>query len=140
MGYTKYVCPFGVLIVGKSDYKSESMQLAANYVANILDPKATGTVGKDDTIYHELREKVEQEKGLFLAGSTKETDAAACEAIESVSKFLRGKSSSSIPSTDLAAQLLKVGISSVIPGMGLFPLFGCVPLPTDEVLKRKNSE
>lgn len=139
MGYTKYICPFGVLIVGKKDYLDDDMLLAANFIANILDPKATGTVGKDDvSVYYELREKIEQEKGVFLSGGSTDEDKTLCEAVEPVAKALKATSKSAITSSDLAAQLLKIGISSTIPGMSLFPLRGCVPLPPASVFKVEN--
>lgn len=43
-GFTKGVCPFGVLIVGTDNYPSSYMQFAANTVANLLDADADGTV------------------------------------------------------------------------------------------------
>ena len=88
MGYTKYLCPYGVLIVGKADYKDENLLLTANYIANILDPKATGTVGTSG-VYYDLRKKMQQEAGFFLAGATTEADKIFCDAVGPVAKVLK---------------------------------------------------
>ena len=47
--YSKYVCAYGVLIVGTAAYPDENMLYAANLVANVLDPESTGKV-KDSAL------------------------------------------------------------------------------------------
>lgn len=48
-GYTKSVCPFGILIVGTSLYDDSYMQYAANVVANLMDPDHNGDVNTGNT-------------------------------------------------------------------------------------------
>jgi hypothetical protein len=50
--YTKYICAYGVLIVGTNDYPDANMLYAANTIANILDPANNGYV--QDATFREL--------------------------------------------------------------------------------------
>jgi hypothetical protein len=78
-GYTKSVCPFGILIVGTSLYDDSYMQYAANVVSNLMDPDHDGNVntgntnGNADLIQAKAKTTVSK---AFLGGSYSDTDVA----------------------------------------------------------------
>ena len=46
-GYSKAVCPFGILMVGTDVYDDSYLQYAANVAANFMDPDHDGVANND---------------------------------------------------------------------------------------------
>ena len=74
-GFTKGVCPFGVLIVGTDDYPGGYLQYAANIVANLLDSDSSGKV--DLQSVHEGM--ATENGGVYLAGGMNQEEEDASE-------------------------------------------------------------
>lgn len=77
-GFTKGVCPFGVLIVGTDSYPSSYLQFSANVVANLLDADADGQV--DLPVVQAGMKTVTS--GNYMAGGNDQASEDAFEQVE----------------------------------------------------------
>jgi len=51
--FTKFMCPFGIVVAGTELYPEANLHYAANVVGSLLDPDNTGKV-KDEDIRREM--------------------------------------------------------------------------------------
>jgi len=69
-GFTKILCPFGVLILGDSDYPDDGLKYGANIIANILDNNNDGIVDDADVLSQLAQKKQLGHGAVLMCGST----------------------------------------------------------------------
>jgi len=73
-GYTKVMCPFGVLVLGSANYPDNTLKVGANYLANMIDSDNDGKADNNDVLENLAHRGIRGKGKALNCGVTQEEE------------------------------------------------------------------
>ena len=82
-GFTKFICPYGILIIGSPRFPDSYMKYAANVVGHLIDPDEKGAVADPD-----VRDALDHSWGRILVGVISEREYQIASSVKGLELYI----------------------------------------------------